>query len=615
MSENVRSTLQKRDDTGQIRHGGEWLTIWSDPNSLKSDAERREAAALDQITENIRAELAAIARSLAGNPTLEVSFSPGPQNPDRITLSPVITGHIDLSAARGEVDSKASFLRNHDATAHRLFRPSDPDNARLFDLIEHARCEGCSARLLAGINCNLTAYHFALLKKSDLLNAHLASLIPLSEGLKMVLRDTFSGAPEPSIQTGGMRMWDRWIRERFAIELADLSAKLSDQVSFAAAALKLLEALFAELPSKGSGKVRRTPSAPELGDPDSDTAMRDADDPSQALLFDPSDELGAEDTSEEGSFSVAPASPYCAYTTRHDRIVRANDLFDHAELNAKRRKLDEKQSTYRQEVVRLTAKLQRRLLAKQARRWEFDLEEGLIDASRLDRVILTPGFASVYKQEFQSPFRDTLVTVLIDNSGSMRGKTIEIACVVSDILAASLERCSISTEVLGFTTSGWKGGQSAKDWKRAGRPENPGRLNDLLHVVYKDADTPLRRTRDSLCAMLSPSLLKENIDGEALLWAAGRALRRPEGRKLVIVISDGAPVDQATLEANADKQILDRNLLEAIAWVNNNTTIDLAAIGIRHDVAPYYQNAVLIDDVDGLAAAVVNLIDDRLARR
>jgi len=611
---NIRSTIQKRDAKGQIRHGGEWLAIWSDPDSLKSDAERREAAALDQATENTRAKLAASARSMSGNPTLEVSFLPGPESAHRMTLSPLETDGTDLPAARGEADRKASFRRYHDTDLHKKFRPSDQDTARLFDLLEQARCEGCSARALVGVADNLISFHLARMKSANLMNAHLAALIPLSEGLNMVLRDTFSGAAAPSVQTGGMRMWDRWMRDKFSNFLDELSSYVSEQTAYAAVALRFLDALFDELPSKGRSKTRRTPSALEPSDAESDAILRDLEDPAQAELFEPGDETDDDALNEDRLFATVPPAPYHVYSTRHDRIVKAQDLADQAELTRERRKLDEKQAEYRQEVVRLTARLQRRLLAQQARRWEFDMDEGLIDASRLDRVVLTPGFTNAYKQEVQSPFRDTLVTILIDNSGSMRGKSIETACVVADILAAALERCSIATEILGFTTRGWKGGQSAKDWKHAGKPANPGRLNDLLHVIYKDADTPLRRARDSICAMLSPSLLKENIDGEALLWAAIRALHRPEGRKLMIVISDGAPVDQATLDANEDKRILDQHLRETIAWVTNNTAIDLAAIGIRHDVAPCYPNAVQIDQAAGLGAAVIDLIDNRLSR-
>jgi len=269
---------------------------------------------------------------------------------------------------------------------------------------------------------------------------------------------------------------------------------------------------------------------------------------------------------------------------------------------------------FRKDFARLVTRLQRKLLARQMRNWAFDLDEGLVDASRLDRVVVNPGFASAYKQEEEAEFRDTIVSILIDNSGSMRGKPIEIACIVSDMISAALERSGVSCEVLGFTTRGWKGGEGAKDWVRAGRPPNPGRLNDTLHIVYKSADQPVRHSRLALCAMLDTGLLKENIDGEALLWAARRLMQRREVRKVLIVISDGAPVDQATIEENADKAILDRHLREVIADIEASSPIELAAIGVKHDVRKYFRNSIEIDKVDQLGESLLEVIDVLLTR-
>ncbi|MCB1329131.1 MAG: cobaltochelatase subunit CobT [Maritimibacter sp.] len=500
---------------------------------------------------------------------------------------------------------------------HARLRPDDPDAARLFDLLEHARCEGGAARAYPGLVDNLTAHHLERLARADLLGAHLASLIPLAEGLRMVLRDSFVGRPEPSVQTAGFRMWDGWLRARFAPLIDTLAAELGDQQTYATAARALIDALFAELSSRGRHVRHLDPTAPEDTPGDDGEALRETDDPARAALFDPGDDTGRAPERDAGPVAgrPTPAAPYRAFTTRHDRVVRAQDLFDHAALTARRHALDETRATYRREVTRLAGRLQRRLLAQRARHWEFDLDDGLIDASRLDRVVLSPGFASAYKQEADSPFRDTLVTLLIDNSGSMRGRPIETACITADIVAAALEHCEIATEVLGFTTAAWKGGQAARDWKAAGKPANPGRLGDLLHIVYKDAETPLRRARDALCAMLTPALLKENIDGEALAWAAGRMLRAPQARRLLIVISDGAPVDQATIEANDDKRLLDRNLRDTIAWIERETRIELAAIGIRHEVGDYYRNAIRIDSAEELADAVIALIDNSLNAR
>lgn len=614
LANTVRSTIQKRDESGRIRHGGEWLAIWSDPESLKSDAERRADSAERKQADFLRARILASARSLSGDPELELTLLDGKGASVGIQAPGTAPKPHEIAALRGDTDAKAAFHRYHDPDLHAHLRPSEPDEARLFDLIEHARCEGRAARAYPGLVSNLTAYHLARLARADLLNAHLASLLPLAEALRMVLRDTYAGLPDPSIQTAGFRMWDGWLRSRFSRHLAKLTETLENQRQHAKAARGFLADLFVELPSRGREVRRLAPTASDNSRGEEERALRETDDPSNAALFDPGDNTGLiPDQAPDALLTrTVPPEPYRAYTTRHDRIVRAEDLFSYASLRASRKTLDDKRADFRREVSRLSARLQRRLLAQQARQWEFDLEEGLIDASRLDRVVLSPGFAAAYKQEMESSFRETLVTLLIDNSGSMRGRPIETACITADIVAAALERCSISSEILGYTTSDWKGGQSARDWKAAGKPPDPGRLNDILHVIYKDADTPLRRARDSLCAMLSPSLLKENIDGEALIWAVGRMLRRPESRKLLIVISDGAPVDKATIEANSDKLLLDRHLRDTISWITRSTPIELAAIGLKHDVEDYYRNAVEIENVDNLADVVIALIDNEL---
>ena len=614
-----KSTMQKRDAKGEIRHGGEWLALWSDPKSMQSAAERRQTAAAEQALDGTRLAIAATLRSLAQQPQLNVRYSGKASDGVTVCLSSPVKGKADKAALRGEADANASLLRYHNRELHARLRPSQAETARLFDLLEQRRCEGLMARNMAGVADNLSAYQVVRLTRADLMNAHLASLIPLSEGLSMVLRDQFTGAVRPSVQTAGMRMWDQWLRARYTSQLDQLAASLSSQNDYAALAKRFLEALLVELSPEVRRRRRANAKAAEPDGQSPDPQLRsDSDDPSQANLFEPGDEsdhaLAAPGSNLSATMTPAPTA-YRAYTSRHDRIVNAETLFDRGLLAQSRRKLDEKQAAYRQDMLRLTARLQRRLLAQQARRWEFDMDEGLIDASRLDRIVTSPGFISAYKQERQSLFRDTLVTLLIDNSGSMRGKAIETACVAADLLAAVLERCGIAVEILGFTTRQWKGGLAAKDWKQAGRPEDPGRLNDLLHIIYKEADKPLRRARDALCAMLEAALLKENIDGEALLWAAGRALQRPEARRMLIVISDGAAVDEATLEANTQKDILDRHLREVIRWIDQSTPIDLAAIGIKHPVASHYRNSVQIDALSDLGPAMIDLLDRGLAEK
>lgn len=613
MDDQVRSTIQKRDDKGRIRHGAEWLAIWSDPESVKTDDEKKLDANRLKYVETIRRRLAASTRSIAEEPALEVVFSGRETGPNRIVLTDLDPSAPDLPAARGESDKRASILRHHDRNLHARLRPKDPDEAVLFDLAEEARCIGLAGRRYPGIAANQIAHHTARLKKSDLYKAHLAVLIPLSEALRMVLRDSFLSIDDPSIPSTGFRMWDRWLRERHQQDFDRLSDVLEDQGEFAASALSFLERLFVELPSKGRTDRQLSPSA-KSGDAADAEIRRESDDMVDgAKIYEPGEQiLDIEDAAEEKllTASRAPiAAPYRVFTTEHDRIVYADDLADRSELRSIRHELDARRAEFRRSFAKLVSRLQRRLMALQTRSWEFDLDDGLIDASRLDRVVVNPGFSHAYKQEIDSPFRDTVVTLLVDNSGSMRGKPIEIACLVADMLAAALERCGVSVEVLGFTTSGWKGGKSGRDWAKSGKPDNPGRLNDLLHIIYKSADTPLRRARDAMCAMLSPSVLKENVDGEALAWAARRLSQRQEARKVLVVISDGAPVDEATIEANSDRDILDRHLRQVIAKIEGDGLIELSAIGIKHDVGSYYRRAARIDRAEDLGATLVAHLD------
>ena len=611
--ETVRSTIQKRDAKGVIRHGAEWLTLWSDPDSVKTDEEKKSAASELRARIAMEHQLAAAARSLSGNPVLQVSF--GSDSPRQVAAD--ING---LSALRGRVDSYAFVYRFHSLDIHQQFTPAQSPVRDLFDLCEEVRCEAIGMELFPGVLTNIIAHHVDRLKRSDLLNAHLASLIPLAEGLRMVLRDSLVGMRTASIDSAGFRMWDQWIRERFSEQLDALRLAQFDQKSYAPLSLRLIEALIKELGS-AEGKKRRFQPTSRPGTEDSDDEGKSVDrlkEDELGEIFEPGGSILPERIMQPLVWTVEDEEqkkrlPYAIYSTAHDLVIHAADLLDATTLREKRAYLESRYSDYRRDLARLVSRLQRRLLSRQIRNWAFDLEEGLIDASRLDRVIVNPGFTSPYKQEQESEFRDSTVSILIDNSGSMRGKPIEIACLASTMLSGALERCGIACEVLGFTTRGWQGGDSAKDWARAGKPANPGRLNDLLHIIYKSSDEPARRAKLSLCAMLDSSILKENIDGEALLWASRRLLARQERRKILIVISDGAPVDEATLRENDDKTILDRHLRKVIADIENSSDIELAAVGVKHDVAPYYSRSVQIDEVENLGVSLIRLIDQLLA--
>lgn len=617
MNDAVRSTIQKRDARGVIRHGAEWLTLWSDPDSMKSGAELKREAAEQGTAQRLEQRLAATARAVSANPDMQMSFeSFGPDAIETLSTAEATDAEA-LSALRGEIDSYALLRRYHDASLHGGMAPLDAASRKLFDMCEEVRCEALGARQFPGVRQNIVASHHRYLLRSHLLNAHIASLIPPAEGLRMVVRDSLLGESDPSIESSGFWMWDRWLRTRFASDLAALTASMGDQVSYAALARSLIEKLVAELGSTRDGGSRLQPSTNAQGEEKDGEDIAEPPEGENAI-FEPGNSLldggtrGLALLHDHAEITRTPA--YSAFTTRHDLVLHASELADSATLRKERATLEQRRAEFRRDLARLVTRLQRNLLAWQTRNWSFDLDDGLIDASRLDRVVVDPGFASAYKQEEESEFRDTVVSILIDNSGSMRGKPIEIACVAADMISTALERCGVSCEILGFTTKTWKGGESAKDWTRAGRPENPGRLNDTLHIIYKSADEPVRRTRLALCAMLDSALLKENIDGEALLWASRRLLVRRESRKVLIVISDGAPVDQATLEENKDKALLDRHLREIIAQIESSSSIELAAIGIKHDVRKYYANSAQIDNVEALGEALVRMIDKLMTR-
>jgi cobaltochelatase CobT len=634
MTGRVRSTIQLADDRGVVRHGAEWLYLWSDPDSLKSEAELAAGRrAIERRTEHERL-IAAALRGIARLPELRVRFAGETVlvEGEECTLPalPLKLEPFHFDVARGRADALALMLRHHDRVLHGRLAPHGARARALFDVIEQARCEALGARELPGVLHNLTAALLDRFAGLGLLQATLAAQIPAQEAFRMIVRDVLIGRREASLEGGGLEMWHRFARARLGPELESLRPHLGNQIAFAEASRALIRALYrvmewnADRPQGGSPHVTTAPSADAPGDAktvhrlglalssiETDDGLLDDE---RNESFERADE-GTETTeprpATSASFATASTEPYRAFTHSHDRIVPAEELADPAELIQFRHQLDASLGDIRALLARLANRLQRQLLAQQLRAWDFDLEEGILDAGRLDRVIVNPGTALSFKQERESPFRDTVVSLLIDNSGSMRGRPITLAAMTADIVVRALDRCGISTEVLGFTTGRWKGGASLRDWAAAGRPKSPGRLNDLLHVVYKSADVPYRRARASLALMLKEGLLKENIDGEALAWAQERLLARPEARRILLAISDGAPVDQATLEVN-DPLYLDRHLRCVIEKVERQGRVELCAIGIGHDVTRYYRRAVRIDNAEALGPALIETLDDLL---
>ena len=506
----------------------------------------------------------------------------------------------------------------------------------MFDALEGARVEALGARQMAGVRDNLAGLAEARVRGDAITRARTAEEVPLATAIGLIARERLTGAAPPDAARTGLGLVTPWIEKQAAAELDALALTIDDQAAFATLARRLLQDLDLadaeepadETPDEGGDEDQGEEDGPDepddVGDEGADAGgeveMRGEQDQDESSEEQPSseqevdgDESSAGEEGDEQSqpknarrnWAEAPITDYHAYTVRHDEEIEAAELCDEEELTRLRATLDLQMAALQGVVTRLANRLQRRLMAQQARSWDFDQEEGMLDAARLARVIVSPAHSLSYKVERETEFRDTVVSLLIDNSGSMRGRPISIAATSADILARTLERCGVATEILGFTTRAWKGGQSREAWLAEGRPPNPGRLNDLRHIIYKRADEPYRHARKSLGLMMREGLLKENIDGEALLWAHNRLTGRREERRILMVISDGAPVDDSTASANGGSY-LDSHLRQVIGWIEQRSSVELAAIGIGHDVTRYYSRAVTIMDAEQLGGALVD---------
>lgn len=594
-------------------------------------------------TEPFKRALAHAARSLAEMPDLEVVFSgDGPQLLGKRAVLPHPPRDLNSKEAariRGLADQMALRLAHHDAVAHARARPSSPDGQAAFESIEQARLEAIGANAMGGVRGNLTAALEARLEKQGLTRnvAMDRQSAPMAEILGLLVRERLTGDAPPEGAKALVDILRADIESKAGKDLDRLAAAIDDQATFARVTREILRDLDLgeemsdatessdeddgeqdqqdqtsdEDPGEGEGDQSEGSSPQETDTSDRETEAGDeemvqSEQDGEPEDSDESPEMG--DGAKPARPDSGPAQPgepaYKIFTNAYDEIVPAEDLCDAEELTRLRAYLDQQLSALSSVVSRLANKLQRRLLAQQNRAWTFDLEEGMLDVARLTRVIIDPTAPLSFKQEEDQEFRDTVVTLLIDNSGSMRGRPIMVAAVCADILARTLERCGVKTEVLGFTTRAWKGGTSRDEWVKAGKPPAPGRLNDLRHIIYKAADSPWRRARKNLGLMMREGLLKENIDGEALMWAHQRLIGRPEARRILMVISDGAPVDDSTLSVNSG-HYLERHLRQVIAEIEGKSPVELIAIGIGHDVTRYYRRAVTIVDVEQLGGVLV----------
>jgi len=595
-------------------------------------------------------------RAIAGLREIEVTYTPTETLNKKLSLTSPHGARLptpalklndhDRAVMRGTADAEGLRLRHHNSKIHAQNAPTDERAKSIYDALELARIESIGARDMVGIQKNLNevlnekctqmGYHNLTSRRND----------TLPDALHLLARLHLTGEVLPPAAQKLADLWSPWVKEKLGEDwFSDLGESIMTQKDFSRHTRNVLRRLQMlggdEEVENGLNPDESVPPAPEQdgtsdqsdmqsdqekdeGDTDKSEDKSSSEDTADDANEDDKTEAGMEEESSSGQMgdesaeeniaeirdnrkdiANGPGTTYAIYTTEFDEVVKAEELADDEELFRLRGLLDKQLVSMQHIVVKLANRLQRKLLARQRRAWQFDLEEGYLDSSRLARVVANPTVPLSFKQEKESEFKDTVVTILLDNSGSMRGRPITNAAMCADILARTLERCSIKVEILGFTTRTWKGGKSRDLWISNGRPSTPGRLNDLRHIIYKSADTPYRRTRKNLGLMLKEGLLKENIDGEALVWAYNRLAVRGEDRKILMVISDGAPVDDSSLSVNP-ANILEHDLRHVINWIEMIGKVDLTAIGIGHDVTRYYSNAITISDVTDLGEALVD---------
>ena len=592
--------------------------------------------------DRFRSVLTGTARAISLDPEVEVAWTADAAVQSGSSMRVPMPGRTlppeQVAQARGSADSMALRLRHHNAALHGRNAPAEALARACYDAVEQVRYEALGSQDFAGMRGNLDAALAMRMASDPIARATRPEEVPLPSALALLLREKLTGQAAPASTDVGMAMVRSWIESKASDDFAGLAQSLDNQRAFQQLALDMLQHLELTQSASEQDEEKEEDEGEDQDDegeeqPDSsedqqqepsevagDTSEGDEDSESEEEIEQNDDAADADmaDEGEEGMLPTRPNRPwtdlpenfdYNTYTTQFDEVIAATDLCDEEELTRLRAYLDMQLKSLQGVVTRLANRLQRRLMAQQNRSWDFDQEEGLLDAARLARVVISPGHSLSYKIERDVEFKDTIVTLLIDNSGSMRGRPISIAAISADILARTLERCGVKTEVLGFTTRAWKGGQSREAWLSGGKPAQPGRLNDLRHIVYKKADEPWRRARKNLGLMMREGLLKENIDGEALLWAHSRLLARPEDRRILMVISDGAPVDDSTLSVN-NAGYLEQHLRKVIDWIEKQSPVQLVAIGIGHDVTRYYRRAVTIMDAEQLGGTIIEQLAD-----
>jgi len=595
----------------------------------------------DNPADPFKKALAEATKAMANDAGLTVAFTVDPSGVADDTMRlPQVTrrmSHDEVLMARGTADALAMRLRFHNDATHAKYAPEGQMARDLYEAMETARCEAMGARVMPGTASNIDAKIASDADRQGFAQINDRTEAPLANAAGFLVRHLATGRDLPAGANNVMNLWRDFMQAEAGATLENVNAALSDQTEFARLARQVIEDLGygdqlgddpdqqddeQDQDSEEDAEEEEQPDNDGGEDEDDSNDAEDSDEENPSETEDTQSQVAMEDMDDmdmsdeaemaDGEPPLEPPAPpphseadpnYKVFATEFDEEVKAEDLASVAELERLRAYLDQQLDPLKGAVSRLANKLQRRLQAQQNRSWLFDLEEGILDAGRLARVVANPTTPLTFKQEKDTEFKDTIVTLLLDNSGSMRGRPISIAAICADVLARTLERCSVKVEILGFTTRAWKGGQSREKWLAEGRAQTPGRLNDLRHIIYKAADAPWRRARPNLGLMMKEGLLKENIDGEALEWAHRRMCARPEARRILMVISDGAPVDDSTLSVNS-ASYLEKHLRDVIAMVEKRRAVELIAIGIGHDVTRYYDRAVTITDVEQLAGAM-----------
>lgn len=593
----------------------------------------------EDTLDTFKRALSSTVKAIAEDKEIEVVFGGNsPSSEDKIIL-PEINNIFDLdnlSSIRGTADNEALIHKYRNNNTYSEFLPNKEKNKKIYESLENSRIQILGSKYMRGVKSNLLSLYEKDCQEKNYSNVTSQSDLDIENALEIYLKKKNDASLVPKSASHALSYWSKWLDSKIGDSIDGLLKNINDQKQFAQLAnklildLKLYDTNENKDESEDDNKGQQTEELdnPDVDETESQSSMSDDDmenteeevqsEESEMPVDENNEEM--QDLEDDGSENVKPQykenksietilSEYMVYSNQFDEVITAQDLCEDEELNRLRKYLDQQLKSFQTIISRLANRLQRKLLAKQNRSWEFNIEEGLLDTSRLTRVITDPFYSLSFKKEKDTDFKDTVVSLLIDNSGSMRGRPITVAAMSADILARTLEKCGVKVEILGFTTKAWKGGKSRESWMQNNKPPSPGRLNDLRHIIYKAADEPWRRSKKNLGLMMREGLLKENIDGEALLWAHKRLQNRYEARKILMVISDGAPVDDSTLSVNSGNY-LEKHLRGAINWIENKSDVQLLAVGIGHDVTRYYKKAVTIVDAEQLADVMTEQLVD-----